>query len=303
MQIYEITKGQKLDEGLLDAVKSAVSNTSLGKTLINKSDTIANNITNARANSAIKQQSKRNTKTLKSLDALKKQGYHVPDTLVNVASRKPLTVAQAAEKSRSQTLDGSIENVKRNPQIIQKIEQLRPQFYQSIIGNADINESVEIPDGSTTSPSGIIVPPQIKNQPVAVPKVNDLKSNIIHWTEKAIGSEFGAALQNAETKQAIDNAINQLDSAIMSKNRVNIDNAYQHFMLTAMGAKNYIETTKSSNSGTARKTMSNQPGNLSPRASMLAHQLDTEGWRALAKLEPTGNPDIDTLIQAAKATK
>ena len=145
MQIHEITKNQQLDEGLLDTVKSAVTNTTLGKGITGAVNAVGDARAARRSDQAITNQVKRNTQAQKSLANLKRRGYNVPD--MNI--RAPLTTAQVADRSRAQTLDGSIENAKKNPQIIQQIKQLKPDFQQLIISigarnTADSNNVSEV---------------------------------------------------------------------------------------------------------------------------------------------------------------
>ena len=315
MQIYEITKSQQLDEGLLDTVKSAVTNTTLGKGITGAVNAVGDAQAARRSNQAIDKQVKRNTQAQKSLANLKRRGYNVPD--MNI--RAPLTIAQVADKSRAQTLDGSIENAKKNPQIIQQIKQLKPDFQQLIISigarnTADSNNVSEV--RQLVSPGQLSKRALDRNKLLNKPQTttpasasNDLSSNILQWSEKAI-EDLDSTIKNTEANEKIKSSLKELETAIASGNQTGIDTAYTNYMTTALGARDWIKTisNKKTSAVSSSGIGAGNIGNLPPGAAALAHELNTNGAKGLEDLigqinRPTGVRPLDDLLTSLGVLK
>jgi hypothetical protein len=322
MQIHEITKSQQLNEGLLDTVKSAVTNTKLGKGITGAVNAVGDIQAARRSDQAITNQVKRNTQAQKSLASLKRQGYHVPD--MNI--RAPLTTAQVADRSRAQTLDGSIENAKKNPQILQQINQLKPDFQQLIISIGARNKANNISEiRRTVSPGQLSRTALQRNRPSTVAQPtqtaqttqastpasvsNDLLANILQWSKKAI-EDLDSTIKNTEANEKIKSSLKELETAIASGNQTSIDTAYVNYMTTALGARDWIKTisNKKNSAGSFSTTSAGNLGNLPPAAAVLAHELNTNGAKGLEDLEgqinrPTGVRPLDDLLTSLGVLK
>jgi hypothetical protein len=136
MQIHEITKRQRTDEGLLDTVKQSVKASSLGQAVTSTKNTAVNAIKHPFSGSKFQQA--QNVSALAQANAIRQQ--------INAKNQKALgdqykevgASVRGANQRGELSLDQKLELAKRDPKAKQKIAQLVKAFDQEFDTGPDV---------------------------------------------------------------------------------------------------------------------------------------------------------------------